>query len=634
VVVDFYSDSCGPCRMMAPIYKKVAAQYVDRAVFVKVDTNAQYELSGRYQIRSLPTFTWFLGGRKVQQETGGIGEGPLRQITDTIIRQADIENTMLSLESLSEYYKQVDAAKSETDVKSVLQKCADMAKTRGSGCVGAAANQLKRRLKQKYGRGPDLVPRFIDEDRKSSSSSGQQQKDAGTAGGGKSRTSPTSSPSTNAKSANLQLATKEELLEELERRLDDERDAQVEQEDEDEEEIDPDFRKWQKTEWPERVVVVGGGPAGMAAAIYASRAGLAPLVVAPSMGGQLQGKGVDVENYPGLANMTGPGVIASMRKQAAHFGALFEDDVVVRVDATSRPLKLVTNSTGVIETHTVIVATGAESNWLGIPGEYELRGGGVSSCATCDGFLFSGKDVVVVGGGDAAMEDALVLARTSKSVTVVHRRDKFRASKVLADRVLDHPLIKVKWNSVLKEIVGKDEQVSNNDGDDEQTQDLDEANSVRVVTGAVLEDIVSGETTRFDCDAVFIAIGHTPSTSFLKGVVEFDSTHPGYVKTLRGTTQTSVPGIFAAGDVADAVYRQAITSAGSGAAAALDAERYLSENGLGNEEAEFEAALLAEMAQEELDKGAGSSAGYNAYEDAGGRMEGMKESVAASAGEL
>jgi len=372
----------------------------------------------------------------------------------------------------------------------------------------------------------------------------------------------------------------------------------------------------------------------MAAAIYASRAGLAPLVVAPSMGGQLQGKGVDVENYPGLANMTGPGVIASMRKQAAHFGALFEDDVVVRVDATSRPLKLVTNSTGVIETHTVIVATGAESNWLGIPGEYELRGGGVSSCATCDGFLFSGKDVVVVGGGDAAMEDALVLARTSKSVTVVHRRDKFRASKVLADRVLDHPLIKVKWNSVLKEIVGKDEQVSNNDGDDEQTQDLDEANSVRVVTGAVLEDIVSGETTRFDCDAVFIAIGHTPSTSFLKGVVEFDSTHPGYVKTLRGTTQTSVPGIFAAGDVADAVYRQAITSAGSGAAAALDAERYLSENGLGNEEAEFEAALLAEMAQEELDKGAGSSAGYNAYEDAGGRMEGMKESVAASAGEL
>lgn len=327
--------------------------------------------------------------------------------------------------------------------------------------------------------------------------------------------------------------------------------------------------------------------------------------------------------------MTGPGVIASMRKQAAHFGALFEDDTVVKVDATSRPLKVYTNATGAIDTHTIVVATGAEANWLNVKGEYEMRGGGVSSCATCDGFLFSGKDVIVVGGGDAAMEDALVLARTSKSVTVIHRRDKFRASKVLSDRVLEHPLIRVMWNKVVKEIVSEEaKSAEGNDGeDDEETKDLD--NIQKVVSGVILEDVVTGELNRIGCEAVFIAIGHTPSTNFLNGVVEFDPSHPGYLLTYGGTTQTSVEGIYAAGDVADAVYRQAITSAGSGAAAALDAERYLSEHGLGNEEAEFEAELLAELMGDDAAAGgrAGGSAGYNAYDDAP-PVEGMKESMA------
>jgi thioredoxin reductase (NADPH) len=364
----------------------------------------------------------------------------------------------------------------------------------------------------------------------------------------------------------------------------------------------------------------------MAAAIYAARAGLTPLVIAPSMGGQLQGKGVDVENYPGMHDVTGPAVIASMRSQAASFGAVFEEDIVIRLEATTRPLVVVTNATGAIATHSIILATGAESNWLGIPGEYELRGGGVSSCATCDGFLFAGKHVIVVGGGDAAMEDALVLARTSKSVTLVHRRDSFRASKILATRVMEHPLIAIQWNTVLEKIEGKPFENDNDDDSDEVDLD-DQDNAPKYVTGAFLKDIITQETRRMDCDAVFVAIGHTPTTQFVKGVVDFDPDHAGYLKIVDRSTKTSVPGIFAAGDVSDAVYRQAITSAGSGAAAALDAERYLSEEGLGNEAAELEAELMAEMMTGMENHKHIDNLGYNAYEDAGGRGTGIKESI-------
>lgn len=335
------------------------------------------------------------------------------------------------------------------------------------------------------------------------------------------------------------------------------------------------------------------------------------------MGGQLQGKGVDVENYPGLHNVTGPAVISAMRKQAASFGTVFEEDLVMKIDASQRPLRVFTNSTGIIETHSIIVATGADSKWLGIEGEYDLRGGGVSSCATCDGFLYSGKNVVVVGGGDAAAEDALHLARVAK-VTVIHRRDTFRASKVLADRVKDHPNIKIKWNTAVDKIVGK--AIGQNEG-----EDLDLDKNGNVVTGAVLRDLKSQELYEVNCDAVFVAIGHTPNTSFLQGVVDFDPEHNGYVQTVGQSTHTSVAGLFAAGDVSDAIYRQAITSAGSGAAAALDAERWLSEEGLGNEAAEFEAELMAEIMDNSSDHAEGS--GYNAYEDAGGRMNGMKETV-------
>lgn len=596
VVVDFYSDSCGPCRMMAPIFKKVAAEFVDKAVFVKIDTNAQHELSARYQIRSLPTFQFFIDGKKAHQAVGGIGEQGLRQETASIVRQAEAENAILTLEALVQYYQQVDSAKPKADVEQVHQKCVEMNKKIGH-CVGASANQLARKLKKKYGSAPKLVPRFHETDR--------QAKD---------KTEPPKTEKTGK--ANLQTATKEELLKELQRREDLERDAQVEAEEPMEDEEGSEVHRWVSSGFPERVVIVGGGPAGMAAAIYGARAGLTPLVIAPSMGGQLQGKGVDVENYPGLSNVTGPAVVSAMRQQAAHFGAVFEDDFVTGIDISSRPFKVHTNATGKIATHTIIVATGAESNWLDIPGEWEMRGGGVSSCATCDGFLYSGRDVVVVGGGDAAMEEALVLARTSKSVTVIHRRDRFRASKVLAERVLNHPSISVRWNSTVQQILGKQLQPST----DDENVDID--NTQKVVTGIELKDVTTGELSKISCDAVFIAIGHTPNTVFLQGVVEFDPNHPGYLVTFKGSTQTSVPGIFAAGDVADAVYRQAITSAGSGAAAALDAERYLNENGLGNEEAELEASLLEELIHEDHPRES-----YNVYDDSEASVKGMKESI-------
>eukprot|EP00571_Detonula_confervacea_P014606 CAMPEP_0172309040 /NCGR_PEP_ID=MMETSP1058-20130122/9450_1 /TAXON_ID=83371 /ORGANISM="Detonula confervacea, Strain CCMP 353" /LENGTH=665 /DNA_ID=CAMNT_0013021591 /DNA_START=164 /DNA_END=2161 /DNA_ORIENTATION=- len=615
VIVDFYSDGCGPCRQIAPIFKKLAKEMEGKAVFVKVDTNAMYELSSRYGVRSLPTFKFFLGGRKVL-EFSGAGEGQLRQFTQNMISKSEAENVVLPMENLVTYYGEKDASKSEEDVAKVYKKCVDQVKNDNPDklCVGGVASNLVRSLKKKYGDGPTTEKRFAAVEPKADSGEADESE-----GGTKKQQQ---KPKSRGKSdePNLHMATKEQLMAEIEKRLDAELDAQVEEEDDDDAEFE---HSWTPSPFPERVTIIGGGPAGLSAAIYAARAGLRPVVVAPPMGGQLQGKGVDVENYPGLFNVTGPAVVALMRQQAIEYGATFEAETVVGIDASSRPLKVMTNSS-VIETHVVIVATGAESNWLDVPGEYEMRGGGVSSCATCDGHMYRGKHVLVVGGGDTAMEDALVLARTSESVTVIHRRDAFRASKVLAQRVLEHPSINVRWNSVLTEVLGKASDAEDaTDGDD---VDLD-APVAKVVSGAMLKDVYTGVETKMDADAVFVAIGHTPSTSFLQGLVEFNPEHAGYVLNQGTSTRTSVPGVFACGDVSDSIYRQAVTSAGSGAAAALDAERWLSEEGLGNEEADFEAELLAEL----MADGGGRSQEdeYNVYDDAGGRMTGMKESVGA-----
>eukprot|EP00985_Skeletonema_marinoi_P032175 scaffold39072_cov199-Skeletonema_marinoi.AAC.6 len=610
VIVDFYSDGCGPCRMIAPIFKKLAQEVGGKAVFVKVDTNALHELSSRYGVRSLPTFKFFLGGRKVN-EFSGAGEQQLRQFTQDVIQKAEWENVMLPMENLVSYYGQQDASKTSKDIEKVYKKCVDQVKDDNPDklCVGAVARNLAKSLKKKYGSGPEFETRFVPEE-----PSTNEQSDDKKAGEGSG--SPKKSNKGNADKPNLHLATKEQLLAEIESRLDAERDAQVEEEEDDDAEFE---HGWEPSEWPERVTIIGGGPAGLSAAIYAARAGLKPVVVAPPMGGQLQGKGVDVENYR-------PAVVSLMRQQAIAYGATFEADVVVGIDASERPMKVKTNSS-LIETHSIIVATGAESNWLNVKGEYEMRGGGVSSCATCDGHIYRGKHVLVVGGGDTAMEDALVLARTSESVTVIHRRDAFRASKVLAQRVSEHPSISIKWNTVIAEILGKPLSSDANDG---ENVDLD-APAEKVVSGAVLKDVYTGEETKVDVGAVFVAIGHTPTTSFLEGVVEFNPEHAGYVLTQGTSTKTSMPGIFACGDVADSIYRQAITSAGSGAAAALDAERWLSEEGLGNEESDFEAELLADIMAND---GRRSAEEYNVYEEAGGRVSGMKESTGATGAEL
>jgi len=305
---------------------------------------------------------------------------------------------------------------------------------------------------------------------------------------------------------------------------------------------------------PVKVAILGGGPAGVTAAIYAARAGLKPLLIAPPIGGQLMSKGVNVENYPGIVEATGGEIIRLMKKQAIKYAATFEEELVLSVDLQQRPFVITTN-TSAFTAHSIILATGADARWLDVPGEDELKGGGVSSCATCDGFLYSGKPVIVVGGGDTAMEEALVLARTSSSVLLVHRRDTFRASQIMQEAVFNHPKISIMWNTTVKQF---------------------QAGEGGMLTSALLQDVNdAANETEVTADGAFVAIGHIPNTGVLQGQV--DMNEQGYLVTLPSSTSTSVEGVFAAGDVADWMYRQAVTSAGSGSQAALDSERWLSE---------------------------------------------------------
>jgi thioredoxin reductase (NADPH) len=298
------------------------------------------------------------------------------------------------------------------------------------------------------------------------------------------------------------------------------------------------------------VVILGGGPAGLTAAIYAARANLAPLVIeGNAAGGQLMLTTL-VENYPGFEEaIMGPALMQAMRKQAERVGAEFRTEDATAVDFSRRPFAITTQSGDRVEARAVIVATGAAARTLGVPGEQRLMGRGVSTCATCDGFFFRNKDVVVVGGGDSAMEEALYLANLARSVTVVHRRDRLRASKIMQDRAFRHPVITFVWNAVVEEIVG--------DG---------------VVHAVRLRDVRSNEVTERKTDGVFVAIGHVPNTGLFRGQLELDEA--GYIK-LRQRTMTSVEGVFAAGDVHDHTYRQAVTAAGYGCMAAIDAERWL-----------------------------------------------------------
>ncbi len=306
------------------------------------------------------------------------------------------------------------------------------------------------------------------------------------------------------------------------------------------------------------VAIIGSGPAGYTAAIYTARANLKPALIEGTLrGGQLMIT-TEVENYPGFPEgVQGPELMEKFRQQAERFGTAFISGDVTRLDVSTRPFKVWVNDNEMIEASTLIIATGASAQLLGLPSEKEYMGYGVSACATCDGFFFRGKEVLVVGGGDTALEEANFLTRFCTKVTVVHRRDKLRGSKIMQDRAFNNPKINFIWDSVIDEILGKE------DG------------GVKKVTGVRLKNVKTGELTEKPFDGIFMAIGHKPNTGFLQGHIELDE--KGYI-ILKNHSQTSVTGVFACGDVKDLRYRQAITAAGSGCMAALDAERFLEEN--------------------------------------------------------
>jgi thioredoxin reductase (NADPH) len=301
-----------------------------------------------------------------------------------------------------------------------------------------------------------------------------------------------------------------------------------------------------------RVAILGSGPAGLTAALYAARAELKPLVISGvPPGGQLLIT-TDVENFPGFPEaIQGPELIDRMRRQAQRFGAEFVDDNVVRVDFSKRPFVLATGSSGTVVADAVIIATGANARWLDLPSESRLKGHGVSACATCDGFFFKGKELAVVGGGDSAMEEALFLTNFATHLTIIHRREQFRASPIMLERARAHPKISFLLNSTVEEVLGRE-----------------------TVEGLRVKNVRTGESSVLNVGGLFVAIGHVPATEVFRGSLELDA--EGYLK-LHQETRTSVDGVFAAGDVHDRRYRQAVTAAGAGCRAAIDVERWLAE---------------------------------------------------------
>jgi thioredoxin reductase (NADPH) len=307
-----------------------------------------------------------------------------------------------------------------------------------------------------------------------------------------------------------------------------------------------------------KVLILGSGPAGCTAAIYAARANLEPILVAGLQpGGQLTIT-TEVENFPGFAEaIQGPWLMEQMQAQAEHVGTRFMSDTIVKVDLSKRPFTAIGDSGDIYTGDTLIVCTGATARWLGLPSEAKFQGFGVSACATCDGFFFRGKDVAVVGGGNSAVEEAMFLTNFASKVTLIHRRDSFRAEKIAQDRLFANPKVQVVWDSVIDEIVGTD--------------------SPPGVTGLRLKNVKTGALSELPVDGVFIAIGHSPNTELFKGALDMDDEN--YLITTPGSTATNIPGVFAAGDVQDKIYRQAVTAAGTGCMAALEADRFLAHHG-------------------------------------------------------
>ena len=303
-----------------------------------------------------------------------------------------------------------------------------------------------------------------------------------------------------------------------------------------------------------KVLIIGAGPAGYTGAIYAARGNLQPILVTGLQPGGQMTITTDVENYPGFADIIqGPWLMEQMRQQAEHVGTRMILDLIVKIDLARRPFVATGDSGNVYSGDTVIIATGAQARWLGLPSEEVFRGFGVSACATCDGFFFRGKNVVVVGGGNTAVEEAIYLTNHARRVTLVHRRDALRAEKILQDRMFRNPKIDIVWDSVVEEILGVHEPP--------------------VVTGVRLRNVRTGTVTEQSCDGVFIAIGHTPVTEFVAGQLPLDA--EGYILARPDSTETKIPGVFAAGDVRDKIFRQAVTAAGMGCMAALEAEKFL-----------------------------------------------------------
>lgn len=304
----------------------------------------------------------------------------------------------------------------------------------------------------------------------------------------------------------------------------------------------------------EKLIIIGSGPAGYTAAIYAARAMLKPLLISGLQpGGQLTIT-TDVENYPGFADaIQGPWLVEQMRAQAEHVGTRFASDLIVTADLSQRPFKLTGDNGDVYFCDALVIATGAQAKWLGIPGEQKFQGFGVSACATCDGFFFRGKDVAVIGGGNSAVEEALYLAGLASKVTVIHRRDSFRAEKILQDRLFAHPKIEVVWNHTVDDIAGGGAPPS--------------------VTGVIVKSTETGAVKTIPVEGVFVAIGHSPASAVFADQLKMKQ--GGYIWTAADSTATSIEGVYAAGDVTDDVYRQAVTAAGMGCMAALEAERWL-----------------------------------------------------------
>lgn len=313
-----------------------------------------------------------------------------------------------------------------------------------------------------------------------------------------------------------------------------------------------------------KVIIIGSGPAGYTAAVYAARAMLEPAIIAGLQpGGQLTIT-TEVENYPGFPEIQGPELMEKFKEHALKFGTSFYEDTIIDVDFSARPFKMMGDSGTTYTSDAVIIATGAQAKWLGLPSEEKFQGFGVSACATCDGFFYRNKEVVVVGGGNTAVEEALFLTNFASRVTLVHRRDTLRAEKILQHRLLNHEKVEILWDTTLEEILGDENPLG--------------------VTGVRLKNVKSGEVNDRETHGVFIAIGHKPATEIFKGHVEMNE--GGYITTAPDSTATNIPGVFATGDVSDELYRQAVTAAGLGCMGALEAERFLTEQAAMAEAAE------------------------------------------------